>query len=808
MSFFSFGQDNCGAALAITAGNTVVDGINGSQVPVLLCSSEQGAVPANRPPRGKWYSYTPTANHTVTITTDIAQNTPRVDTRFHVYTGTCENLVCHSGDDDSGVGSGNYSSVATFDVVANTTYYIAWDNRWTSNGFTFQLLEHGENPCVTATPITAGNTVTVSSIDGENITGGGCSPTATAAKWYSYTPNTTLNLTISSDLPQNICKNTNFSVYTGNCPGVLTCVTSDDDSGVLQCNSGNTNSLLSKKTFEVNAGTTYYIAWDNKWSDAGFDFILTEQVIVIPVAYSTQTIPNLNSQYTSCIVDMNNDNLDDVVGVSDNNLNIHYQTNSSSFNAVNIPVTGTSKMPTWSIAAGDYNKDGYNDLVLGDYNGLSLWKSSNNGTAYTSITPGDYIFCQRTNFVDLNNDGNLDIFSCHDIDPNVYYLNDIAGNLNYYQSGTTPGAYMLGITPSGGNYASIWTDYDNDGDVDLFISKCSGPPSELHRNDGNGVFTDISAQAGVNIVPIQSWSSVVADFDNDGDMDIVIGSNGGVGHKFLRNDLDKTNDVEEPFMNITTGSGLDLDNTNSRDYIAYDFDNDGWVDIMGSGSKIMFNKGNNTFEPTVYNSIGVGAIGDLNNDGFLDIVNGSTVRYAVPNGNKWLKITTKGIQSNGNGIGARIEIYGAWGKQIRDVRSGEGFEYMSTLNTHFGIGQATTIDQVVIKWPSGIVDTFTNVAPNQVLNVVEGQTLGTNSFDSFVFTVYPNPVRNIINININTTNPVEFNSAVIYDLNGRMVQQAKVENKTVNVDALAKGTYILKLKDEYSREYSQKFIKE
>jgi hypothetical protein len=95
-----------------------------------------------------------------------------------------------------------------------------------------------------------------------------------------------------------------------------------------------------------------------------------------------------------------------------------------------------------------------------------------------------------------------------------------------------------------------------------------------------------------------------------------------------------------------------------------------------------------------------------------------------------------------------------------------------------------------------------------VLNVVEGQTLGNNSYDSFVFTVYPNPVKNIINININTTNPVEFNSAVIYDLNGRMVQETKVENKTVNVDTLAKGTYILKLKDEYSREYSQKFIKE
>jgi hypothetical protein len=278
---------------------------------------------------------------------------------------------------------------------------------------------------------------------------------------------------------------------------------------------------------------------------------------------------------------------------------------------------------------------------------------------------------------------------------------------------------------------------------------------------------------------------------------------------FFRNDLDKTNQVEEPFVNITNGSGLDLDASDNRDYIAYDFDNDGLIDMMGGGNKIMFNKGNNTFEAVNYPGIDVGAIGDLNNDGFLDILsNSGTVRYAVPNGNNWLKLTTRGISSNRNGIGARIEIHGSWGKQIREVRSGEGFEFGSTLNTHFGLGTATTIDQVIIKWPSGVVDTFTNLNSNQVLNVVEGQTLGNNSYDSFVFTVYPNPVKNIINININTTNPVEFNSAVIYDLNGRMVQETKVENKTVNVDTLAKGTYILKLKDEYSREYSQKIIKE
>jgi hypothetical protein len=104
---------------------------------------------------------------------------------------------------------------------------------------------------------------------------------------------------------------------------------------------------------------------------------------------------------------------------------------------------------------------------------------------------------------------------------------------------------MLGITASGGNYASIWTDYDNDGDRDLFISKCSGPPCELHRNDGGGVFTDISVQAQINVTPIQSWSSAVADFDNDGDMDIMIGSNGGARNILFKNNLDTTNETEE-----------------------------------------------------------------------------------------------------------------------------------------------------------------------------------------------------------------------------------------------------------------------
>lgn len=796
-------QNTCITAVPITPGFYFVDAINGTDVPTPLCAAQFGPTPATRPPGGEWYSYTPTENLTVTISTDLTQNSPLRDTRFHVYIGSCGNLSCVAGDDDSGTGN---SSTATFDVVANTVYYIAFDNRWSSSSFTFRLTENVfvPNPCNTATAVTAGTT-TVSAIDGQNINTT-CS-TASQAKWFVYTPAQDLIVTVSSDLPQNSCKDTNFSVYTGNCITTLNCITSDDNGGELTCNT-DSQSLLSKKTFSVSGGSTYFIVWDNKWSADGFDFSITEAAIPVPISYTSQTIPSVNSSFNICIVDMNNDNKDDIVGVSTNNLKIHYQQEDDTFSISNFNVPGTSFLPTWSLAAGDYNRDGYNDLLLGAGSGLSFWESNGTGTVYTARTPGQYIFCQRTNFIDINNDGNLDAFSCHDIDPNVYYLNDGEGNWTYYQSGITPGAYNLGIIASGGNYASIWTDYDNDGDSDMFVSKCSGPPCELHRNDGEAGYTDISAEAQVNLTPIQSWSSAVADFDNDGDMDIMIGSNGSVKNKLLLNNLDTTNDVEEPFTNITVGSGLDQDNLTNRDYVAYDFDNDGLIDILGSGNRIMFNQGNNVFAQTVYQGLAVGAVGDLNDDGFLDILNNNTVRYAVPNGNNWIKVITKGIQSNSNGIGARVEIYGSFGKKIRDVRSGEGFEFMSTLNTHFGIGQATAIDQLVIKWPSGIVDTYVNPQINGSFVATEGSTLGVNANVNSVFTISPNPASQYLNISLNADTNEILTMAQIFDLTGRLIMETSVSSSQINVEALQNGTYLLLLKNEQGKGYSQKFIKE
>ena len=663
----AYAQDTCAGALPITsAGSFVVAAVNGTQVPTPVCTTN-GSVTTT--PAGEWYAYTPSNDHTVTITTDIVQNTPRIDTRVHIYSGPCSNLVCLAGDDDSGA---NYSSVVTFNVTANTTYMIAWDNRWTASGFTFNLIEA---PVVVPPPA--------------------------------------------------------------------------------------------------------------------------------PITYTIQNIGTINSSYNLCVADMNGDGKDDVAGVSANNLRIHYQGTAGTFSVTDFPITGTSKMPTWSMAAGDCNKDGYNDLVLGSGDGLSVWRSNSTGTAYSNYTPGDYIFCQRTNFADLNNDGILDVFSCHDIAPNCYYLNNSSNNLTFYQSTVTAGAMTFGTI--GGNYATLFTDFDNDGDSDVFVSKCSGPPCELHRNDGNGVYTDISAIAQINVTPIQTWSSAIADYDNDGDMDVIITASTGL-HKYFRNNLDTTNTTEEAFSNITAGSGWDTNTATNIDNSAYDVDNNGVVEVVGGGNKIRVNQGNSTFAPVPYSGISVGAVGDLNNDGFLDILNGSNIRYAIPNGNNWIKVTLKGIQSNSNGIGARVEIYGAWGKQIRDIRSGEGFKYMSSLNAHFGIGTSTAISQVKIIWPSGVVDVIYNPTINQMLTVTEASSpMKVDEVSGSKFVLSPNPASDLITLsNLDNLSVVKLS---IISTDGKLVKNVTLTNNTFSVSELSNGMYILSIQTADGKKYAEQFIK-
>ena len=162
------------------------------------------------------------------------------------------------------------------------------------------------------------------------------------------------------------------------------------------------------------------------------------------------------------------------------------------------------------------------------------------------------------------------------------------------------------------------------------------------------------------------------------------------------------------------------------------------------------------------------------------------------------------MESNRNGIGARIEIYGEFGQQIRDVRSGDGFRFMNSLNPHFGIGTLEAITQVVIKWPSGLVDTIENPTINQPLFVIEGATLSNDIAENKNFKIYPNPAQNMISI----SSDIEFVKFKIFDLNGKVVLQSNNANNQISIQTLSSGLYILQLEDENEKKYSHQLIKQ
>lgn len=514
--------------------------------------------------------------------------------------------------------------------------------------------------------------------------------------------------------------------------------------------------------------------------------------------------------YDLAVVDMDGDNLDDIVSVSNNNVNVHYQLPGGGFNEVDIPTPTADFLPTWSMAAADYDRNGYTDLLYGNGSGVTFMRSNNSGTGFFESSDSQYVFSQRSNFVDINNDGHLDAFVCHDVAPNVYYINDGGGNLTFYQSNVTAGAPVnLGDYPSGGNYGSIWIDYNNDRNIDMFIAKCGGETdrrrNNMLTNNGDFTYTENSAALGLDD-PMQTWSSSWGDFDNDGDMDLFVGASSGA-HKLLRNDLGS-------FVDVTATANVSSAPT-GHENVSHDFDNDGFLDIACNGM-IMYGKGDMTFEDLDNTQIDYknGSFGDLNNDGYIDAYyNGEMYRNAALSGNNWIKINTTGVQSNIDGIGARVEIYTSSGIQIRDVRSGEGFEYMSTLNTHFGIGSDSAISHIIIYWPNSGCEAFLNPPINQAFNAVEGSgvscdTLGVDDEEALANDIIlsPTPAKDVLNINtgLNLDNAI-YN---IYDLNGRRVMTNSLNNnKTIDVSQLSSGNYILSILSD-SNIRNQKFIKQ
>lgn len=392
---------------------------------------------------------------------------------------------------------------------------------------------------------------------------------------------------------------------------------------------------------------------------------------------------------------------------------------------------GLQGVQAGSVAWGDFDNDGDLDVLLSGRSGSStnitkIYRNDGNnifidinanliGVSASSLAWGDY-----------DNDGDLDILltgSYGTID------NPICTSKIYRNNGnSTFTDIVAGLTNVFGG-SSSWGDYDNDGALDILLTgsiDIYNDVAKVYHNNGNGTFTDTNA----GLMGPYRGSAAWGDYDNDGDLDILLIS---WGSAIYRND-----------SGVFTNTGTALHEGYDGSGAWGDYDNDGDLDILltgqyneASSTQIYRNEGNGIFTTTNSGLTGIkygtATWIDYNNDGNLDIFltgyNGSNMAESPPgynvskiyrnggNQNKWLKIRTRGAISNTFGLGARIRC-GTTNSQYREIASGNG--WVNGL-AHFGIGNLNTIDQLSVYWPkSNLTNTISQVASNQTLTIYEG----------------------------------------------------------------------------------------
>jgi ASPIC and UnbV/FG-GAP-like repeat len=436
-----------------------------------------------------------------------------------------------------------------------------------------------------------------------------------------------------------------------------------------------------------------------------------------------------------------------------------------------------------NIVQADYNNDGCIDVLVLRGAWLhdkgkwppSLLRNNCDGT-FTDVTAEAgllyYYPTHTAAWADVNNDGLLDLFVGHEIDRThvdwpagtknfELYLNN--GDGTFREVGAQTGIRLDGFIKG-----SVWGDYDNDGWQDLYVTTWGGGNHLFHNlgADANGIpkFDDVTAKAGVG-EPQKSFTTWFFDYNNDGWPDIFVsgysaplpeivreylgqpGEGKGERARLYRNNKDGT------FTDVSHEVGLDkLLLTMGANF--GDLDNDGWLDLyLGTGDprltslvpNRMFRNAEGKYFQDVSTSGGFGhlqkghgvAFGDIDNDGNQDIfeVMGGvyptdkfwSVLYKNPgHGNHWLKLRLTGVKANRFAVGARLRVEiteeGQRRQVFRDVNSGGSFG-ASSFRPHIGVGKATTIDLLEIRWPgSGLVQQFKGpIAADRTYEITEGK---------------------------------------------------------------------------------------
>lgn len=446
---------------------------------------------------------------------------------------------------------------------------------------------------------------------------------------------------------------------------------------------------------------------------------------------------------------------------------------------------GASLGNTWA----DYDNDGDIDCFMSGGSNRGSFLYRNDGGSFTKVVTG--VIADTLNneawgcaWGDYDNDGHVDLilaaaFNFSQIsNPNRLFHNN--GDGTFTRIDTTV------VTDTTGPFTvPTWNDYDLDGDIDLFIG--SGPANNIGARDylyhnflketGTAYFERIDTGAlGTDIVDGQVWNWI--DYDNDGDLDgYVTNYSNAIRNNLYRNEGNyyfKRMDSSE-VGSIVGDPGLFLSN------IWVDFDNDGDEDCLttrDAGQRCLYynNNGDGTFTRNDTTSISVmsggnfgASAGDYDKDGDMDVfILGPNPTKGLfmntnSNGNSWVNITCKGTgPSSGSNLSAigtivrsKATINGSPVWLTRQVSSQNSFNCQNALSIHFGYGNATVIDSLEIRWPSGIIDVYTGVAINSFYNAVEGTSLDPVGIENISNTIpddfnlyqnYPNPFNPSTNI--------------------------------------------------------------
>jgi hypothetical protein len=293
---------------------------------------------------------------------------------------------------------------------------------------------------------------------------------------------------------------------------------------------------------------------------------------------------------------------------------------------------------------------------------------------------------------DTDNDGDPDLYVANDSLPNYLFVNN--GDKTFTESGLLQGVALSGDGREQAGMGVDFGDYDNDGDLDLIVTNFADDYDTLYRNDG-GQFTDVTYEAklGQATWTNLAWGVQFTDLNNDGFLDLLI-ANGHVYPQVDQHDLG-TSYRQKPaaFLNTRDGKFRDV----SKEL--------GPAFLQAESSRGL-------------------AAGDLNNDGVQDIVITNLdvapwIFLQQKNPAHWLSVKLNGTSSNRSGVGARIVAHAGGITQMREVKSGMSYQSHADFRLHFGLGAAALVERLEIRWPSGRLQRVTGVKADRMIVIEE-----------------------------------------------------------------------------------------